>query len=90
MAKTKILRHKSGLRVELDRSQVFPDNPGLGTPEMVYMCGHLKCGSTLTCAQDTGELIGSAADESDSYHLTPEQQDWLQSIDKEVEDFLYK
>lgn len=46
----------SEYRVELDPSQVFPDDPGNGTPEMVY--GPNDTSGTFFCTIDTGELDG--------------------------------
>lgn len=40
--------------IELDPAEVFTDDPGQGTPEMVY--GPDGASGTYACATDTGEL----------------------------------
>lgn len=50
-----VLRHKSGWRLELDRDEIIPDNPGEGTPAMVYSPGD-KSSGTYWCAIDMGEV----------------------------------
>lgn len=57
---TKTLRvNQHGLtwRVELDKDQVFPDNPGEGTPAMLY--SPFGKSATYACATDTGECDGT-------------------------------
>lgn len=73
----------SNYRVELDKEQVIPDNPGEGTPAMVY--GPKKSCGTLYAAQDNGELACGP-----SVHTLPASvTDWLNQIDEEVDNFLY-
>ena len=50
---TKTLKGPNGLRIELDASQIFPDDPGAGAPAMVYKG---RDSGTYWCALDTGEL----------------------------------
>jgi hypothetical protein len=74
------------LIVELDKRQVFQDDPGQGTPSMVYMkhCsgkGIIDSG-TFNCAIQTGELS------DEGRRLTQPMSDWLQSLETEVEAFL--
>lgn len=45
--------HKQGWRIELDRNQIFADNPGEGTPAMLYGPDG-EC-ATFFCALDTAE-----------------------------------
>ena len=79
------LRGPNGLVVELDRNEIYPSDPGQGTPAMVYynkgMCD--EDSGTYACALGEGEL---------SYHgrlLDTEQMKWLQTIEDEVNDFLF-
>ena len=67
------------LTVELDRGQVFFDDPGRGTPAVVF-CGN-TCG-TYWCVSDTGEFM-------DGPELTGAEKRWLASINDEVDEFLY-
>lgn len=80
----KTLKFRS-LRVELDRSQVFPDDPGNGTPALVFGPG---CSSTYWCAIGEGELLRDKGD--GVYVLTESQFNWLESIEQEITDFLYR
>jgi hypothetical protein len=79
MGETLTLRGPGGIKIELDASEIFPDDPGNGTPAMVF-CG--KHGGTFWCALDTGEL--GCGD----YELTDEQHRWLQSRVDAVNDFI--
>ncbi len=75
---TRILQGPGGLRVELDRSQVFPDDPGNGTPAMCYLG---RDSATYWCARDVGEI--------DYQQLTDAQCKWLHDIDDEINEFLF-
>jgi hypothetical protein len=59
-----------GIRVTFDHSEIVWDNPGDGTPEMVYL---FTASGTLTAAQNEGELICG----SDPRRLTDAQCEWL-------------
>ena len=49
----------AGLRLVLDSSEIDNEDPGNGTPAMVYGTYKGKeLGSTFYCALDTGELDG--------------------------------
>lgn len=74
---------KGNLRVVLDKSQVFPDDPGQGTPAMVY-CGEFS--ATYWCAVGESELFH---DRRGAKRLTDEQVEWLESLDSELSSFLY-
>jgi hypothetical protein len=50
-----VLRGPGGLTLTLDVTQVFPDDPGNGTPAIVELDG---CTATYDCAMGTGELVG--------------------------------
>ena len=74
-----------GLLLVLDTEEVFPNDPGAGTPAVVHWRG---ASSTYWCAMGTGELL--------SYRdgvvlLTDAQMDWLCSerVENEVHQFLY-
>jgi len=74
----------NGLVIELDASEVYRDNPGQGTPAMVYRNKGLcdEDSGTFWCAVGEGEL---------SYHgsaLTQEESDWLASKQEEVDRFI--
>ncbi len=49
---TKIM-HGPGVQIELDESQVFPEDPGQGTPALVKIGA--KTG-TFWCVLETGEI----------------------------------
>ncbi len=67
-----------GVQIELDKDQVFPDDPGNGTPAIVRYCGHT---ATYWCAWDTMEV--------DGVDLPPRVWEWLDSKDTEINEFLY-
>lgn len=68
------LRGPGGLQLVLDPAQIFPDDPGQGTPAIVWLFG---ASATLSCAQHEGELEGR----NGMRQLTPDQCDWLNSAD---------
>jgi hypothetical protein len=72
------------LTLVLDKSQVFPNDPGQGTPAMVYH----KNGSCATfwCACGEGQLMSDKGD----YKLSDRQLEWLDNLDREITDYLYK
>lgn len=72
--------YKGSLRVELDRDEYYPDDPGLGTPAMVYQGTGPVHYATYECAAETGEL--------DDLKLTQDQQEWLWSLEPEIDAFL--
>lgn len=53
--RTMTLKHKSGWRLELDRDEIYPDDPGNGTPAMVYAPRDESWG-TYWCALDNAEV----------------------------------
>lgn len=76
---TKTLHGPGGIRIELDRGEIFPDDPGAGTPAMVYLREHH---ATYGCALDTGELsLGDV-------RLSGAQLKWLESVIDDVNDFI--
>jgi hypothetical protein len=66
--------------VELDRDEVYPDDPGQGTPALVTIG---KSTGTYWCVNDTGELM-------DGPSLTDDEKQWLASLQDQVEEFLYQ
>jgi len=71
--------HKHGLRVDFDATEIFPEDPGAGTPVMVWTCGN---SATYNCARHEGEV--------DTVRLTQQQIDWLWSIEEDVWDWMEK
>lgn len=79
---------KNNLILYLDKSQIFPNDPGAGTPALVMYESGSKYGkdycSTYWAAVSEGELLGSR----DVKRLTTKQIEWLESLESEVEDFI--
>ena len=69
-----------GLVLCYDAEQVYPDDPGLGTPLLVSMPFSNKTG-TYWSAMETGHLDGDIA-------LTPKQNEWLRRMEGDVSDWL--
>lgn len=65
--------------VKLDASEIFPGDPGNGTPAMVYLPFGRGC-STYWCACGEGDIEG--------VELTPEQYEWLESLDVAITQWL--
>ena len=79
----KTLHGPAGLRVLLDSAEIFPDDPGQGTPAMVQLFDY---SATYGCAADTGEL---SSDRHGGYReLTSAQLNWLQAQEDEVNTFI--
>ena len=73
------MRGPGGLLVKLDASEVYPDDPGNGTPAMV----HLPFGrgqATYWCACGEGDIEGT--------ELTQEQFEWLESLENAITQWL--
>jgi hypothetical protein len=81
----KVLRHPDGLRIELDREQVIPDNPGDGTPALVFKEG-FKGNATLGLVEDLGVL--HAFNDDGVYMLTDGELKWLHDQTEVVNSFL--
>ena len=85
---TKTFR-KGKLRVELDTQEVFPDDPGKGTPAVVFFdSDNRKFSSTATywCAIGEGELCNA---KGEAKQLTEKQLEWLNNLGGEIDQFLY-
>lgn len=70
--------------VVLDPAEVFPEDPGQGTPAMVYGPGNAS--GTFNCAMGEGELVCGPVD----HELPSNVMCWLESIAGEVDTFLNK
>lgn len=71
-------------KVVLDQSQVYEDDPGQGTPAMVY--GPNDSSGTYFAAVDTGEIICGTNDEK----IPGNVMRWLETtVSAEVDSFLY-
>lgn len=74
------------LRVVLDRREVFPDDPGNGTPAMVYWDGARgSFSATYWCAIGEAELLNGRGGIKE---LTDSQLEWLDSLEHEINRFL--
>jgi hypothetical protein len=71
--------YKHGLRVDFDADEIFPEDPGSGTPVMVWIDGE---SGSYSCVLEVGEV--------DSIRLAQYQIDWLWSIEQDVWDWLEK
>lgn len=67
------LRGPGGLKLEIDSNDVFPNDPGLGTPALVLIRG---CAATLACALDSGTV--------EHIPLTSDQIAWLEKAEDHV------
>ena len=65
-----------GLKVELDASQIFPDDPGNGTPVLIVFDN--KDTGTWNCVTDSGETV-------DGTRLTDKQREWIEKVTPQVE-----
>lgn len=63
-----VLKGPGGIRIELDPTEHYPEDPGQGTPAMVY---YENYSATYQCALNEGEL------DCGGYTLTPAQSRWL-------------
>jgi hypothetical protein len=85
---TKTLKGPSGLTIILNSAEIFPSNPGDGTPAMVYLVKRDEWGSvrsysaTYWCALDTGEL------DCGEIELSRTQCAWLDAMQDTVADFV--
>jgi hypothetical protein len=80
-ATTKTLNGPGGIRILLDASEIFPDDPGQGTPALVQLFGAT---GTYWCVSAEGELLEGGT----TRRLTPEQCRWLNDQEDVVTDFL--
>lgn len=71
-------RGPGGIILSLDTQEIVRDNPGDGTPAMLYLPDGRS--GTYWCALDTGEV--------DSQPITPAQQQWVDSLADMVDGWL--
>lgn len=71
------LRGPDGIRIVLDSDEIFPDDPGAGTPAMVYGRGKEQYG-TFWYACDTGSFSG------DNSAISKAGLKWLQELEDQV------
>jgi len=67
----------NGLRVEFDASEIFPEDPGQGTPVLVCLG---RENASFCCALNEGEVGGCI-------RLSPDQIEFLTSLEELVWDF---
>lgn len=79
---TKTLNGPNGLRLVLDSREIYPDDPGQGTPAMVY-CGNAS--ATYWCALGEAELTGPRGE---TVPLSSAQANWLEAEESAVDAFL--
>lgn len=85
IARKSEFRHKSGWRLELDRDQIIPDNPGEGTPAMVYSPNDKGAG-TYWCAIDNGEV--GTNDDNGNMPVPGDVLAWLLTMGYYVEQYM--
>ena len=71
----------------LDPAEIYPDDPGNGTPVMVYFdfAGVHHASATYSCAIGEGELMQSGCG---TWVLPSEVYEWLEGLHEYVEQFL--
>ena len=73
----------NGLKVELDANEIYPSDPGQGTPALVTLkVGGKEYTASYACASAEGEL------DCGDYQLNEDQKDWLASVEPDVDAFL--
>lgn len=73
-----------GIYVELDSDEIYPEDPGMGTPAMVHQRGNRDNAATYWCAVNTGELsLGREV-----VQLTETQMQWLDMHDDIIADWI--
>lgn len=71
--------HDRRITLTLDTSEVFPSDPGNGTPAMIYFKqGSTKYSATYNCVMDTGEI--------ENYEVTDRVYTWLDNMADAVDD----
>ena len=74
------------LRIELDANEIYPNDPGQGTPAMVILmdenCRRELDSGTFNCAIGEGELSHNGT------QLTEAQREWLYSQKTAVDEFI--
>ena len=75
----KTLNGPNGIRIELDSDEIYPDDPGAGTPVMVYLGEY---SGTFYCVWDTGEI------ECGEKTLSKTHQNWIDKQFEKVDAFV--
>lgn len=78
----RILRGPGGISLVLDPSEIFPDDPGNGTPAIVTVG---DAGGSYLCATDQGEVMDGRGR---TVLLTEAQRTWLEAQADTVDEFL--
>lgn len=84
-----ITNGKLNLKVILNPKEVYPNDPGMGTPEMVFLLsGNQEIGSsTLACALGEGEIL---LYNDSSKSLDKDQIEFLEKCDEISQKYLWK
>lgn len=69
------------ITVEMDTEEIYPNDPGMGTPVLI----ELDNGDT-----GTWNYVTSEGETADGTQLTEEQKEWLNSITPTVEQWMKK
>lgn len=76
---TRTLTGPNNIRIVLDSREIFPSDPGAGTPAMVH---YGRYSGTYWCALGEGEI------ECGEYTLTDTQYRWIESQEDTVNEFV--
>jgi hypothetical protein len=76
--RTIVCPFNSSLRIELDKDEIIPEDPGAGTPAMVYKGSH---SGTWWCVDDNGEFW-------DGEELTYRERQWVAECGYDVDAFM--
>lgn len=74
------LKGPDGIKLELDKGEIYPDDPGMGTPALVVLANGDT--GTFDCVTSEGETVDG------QHKLTQEQLDWLETKREYVEKFV--
>jgi len=83
MKEKKTIKGPRDVELVLDPAQIYPEDPGQGTPAMVYYKGG---SATFSCAANEGEVLDQWGF---TIELPKEAVGWLQTIGQDLEDDMY-
>lgn len=84
--KAKRVFARGTLTLELDASEIFPEDPGNGTPALIVKkIGRKEYTASYSCGVSVEELDGGRYG---VYSLGPAELEWLRSLEGEVDAFL--